>query len=81
MTPQSLLLLARYQRQGKRFKPLLYLTPWHYIPRKKLTRGERIRLALEELGPIFIKPERGPRDRDRMIVGFTTTYAISAYHH
>jgi ubiquinone biosynthesis protein len=39
----------------KRFKPLLYLTPWHYIPRKKLTRGERIRLALEELGPIFIK--------------------------
>ncbi|MDC9715016.1 MAG: ubiquinone biosynthesis regulatory protein kinase UbiB [Gammaproteobacteria bacterium] len=38
-----------------RFKPLLYLTPWHYIPAKKLTRGERIRLALEELGPIFIK--------------------------
>jgi len=21
------------------------------------------------------------RSRDRMIVGFTTTYAISAYHH
>ena len=21
------------------------------------------------------------RDRDRMVVGFTTTYAISAYHH
>ncbi len=39
----------------KRYKPLLYLTPWHYIPRKKLTRGQRIRLALEELGPIFIK--------------------------
>ena len=39
----------------KRFKPLLYLTPWHYIPRKKFTRGERIRLALEALGPIFIK--------------------------
>ena len=24
---------------------------------------------------------RGRRDRDRMIVGFTTTYAISAYYH
>ena len=25
--------------------------------------------------------ERGCRGRDRMIVGFTTTYAISSYHH
>jgi len=25
--------------------------------------------------------KRGHRGRDRMIVGFTTTYAISAYHH
>jgi len=24
---------------------------------------------------------RGSRDRDQMVVGFTTTYAISAYHH
>ena len=23
----------------------------------------------------------GCRDRDRMVVGFTTTYAIIAYHH
>jgi len=23
----------------------------------------------------------GRRVRDRMVVGFTTTYAISAYHH
>jgi len=23
----------------------------------------------------------GRRDRDRMVVGFTTTNAISAYHH
>ncbi|CAB9544501.1 Ubiquinone biosynthesis regulatory protein kinase UbiB [Bathymodiolus brooksi thiotrophic gill symbiont] len=38
-----------------RFKFLLYIAPWHYIPRKKRTRGECIRLALEELGPIFIK--------------------------
>lgn len=39
----------------KSFKPLLYLIPWHYFPVNKYTRGERIRLALEELGPIFIK--------------------------
>ena len=39
----------------KSLKPLVYLTPWHYFPSKKLTRGEKIRLALEELGPIFIK--------------------------
>jgi len=24
---------------------------------------------------------RGRRGRDRMLVGFTTTYAISAHHH
>jgi hypothetical protein len=28
-----------------------------------------------------IKHPRGPRCRDRMVVGFTTTYAISAIHH
>jgi len=39
----------------KSFKPLVYLTPWHYFPSSKLSRGERIRLALEELGPIYIK--------------------------
>jgi ubiquinone biosynthesis protein len=39
----------------KNFKPLVYLIPWHYFPVKKYTRGERIRLALEELGPIYIK--------------------------
>ncbi len=39
----------------KGFRPLLYLIPWHYFPVKKFTRGERIRLALEELGPIYIK--------------------------
>jgi len=39
----------------KSFKPLLYLTPWYYFPIKKYSRGERIRLALEALGPIYIK--------------------------
>jgi hypothetical protein len=28
-----------------------------------------------------IEESRGSRGRDRMVVGFTTTYAISAYHH
>ena len=27
------------------------------------------------------KLPRGRRGRDRMVVGFTNTYAISAYHH
>jgi ubiquinone biosynthesis protein len=34
---------------------LLLLAPWHLFPRPKLDRGERVRLALETLGPIFIK--------------------------
>lgn len=37
-------------------RALLLLAPWHFFPMpKKLSRGERIRLALQELGPIFIK--------------------------
>ena len=34
---------------------LLLLGPWHLFPTPKLTRGERLRLSLESLGPIFIK--------------------------
>ena len=35
---------------------LLWLAPWRLSPiPSKLTRGERLRLALEALGPIFIK--------------------------
>ena len=29
----------------------------------------------------MLNAEWGHRGRDRMVVGFTTTYAISAYHH
>ena len=36
-------------------------------------------IYLSDLLPL--KKERGRRGRDRMIVGFTTTYAISAYDH
>ncbi|MBN2648019.1 MAG: ubiquinone biosynthesis regulatory protein kinase UbiB [Thiotrichales bacterium] len=31
------------------------ILPWNWKPRSQRSRGERIRLALEELGPIFIK--------------------------
>ncbi len=40
------------------FYPLrffIYLNPYYWLLRNKLSRGERIRLALEELGPIFVK--------------------------
>jgi ubiquinone biosynthesis protein len=34
----------------------LYLAPWRLIPTpRKLTRGARLRLALQDLGPIFVK--------------------------
>ena len=29
----------------------------------------------------FLPDGRGHRGRDHMVVGFTTTYAIIAYHH
>jgi ubiquinone biosynthesis protein len=34
---------------------LSYLNPWYWVLKNKLSRGERIRLALIDLGPIFIK--------------------------
>jgi hypothetical protein len=30
---------------------------------------------------IIFKPYQGRRGHDHMVVGFTTTYQISAYHH
>ncbi|WP_417661849.1 ubiquinone biosynthesis regulatory protein kinase UbiB [Pseudomonas sp.] len=38
-------------------RALSYALPWRWLPRKDLglSRGERLRLSLEELGPIFIK--------------------------
>ncbi len=32
-----------------------YFNPWYWILKNKLTRAERLRCALEDLGPIFIK--------------------------
>ncbi|MDS4025491.1 MAG: ubiquinone biosynthesis regulatory protein kinase UbiB [Candidatus Contendobacter sp.] len=42
------------------FRPIgfvRHLLPWNWAPRRELelSRGERIRLALEDLGPIFVK--------------------------
>ena len=40
------------------FRPyrfLLYLLPWHWAPRQREPRAVRIRQALEDLGPIFVK--------------------------
>jgi ubiquinone biosynthesis protein len=38
------------------FRFLVYLSPWTWFQRSRgITRGERLRLALEELGPIFVK--------------------------
>ena len=42
------------------FRPIAFLRhllPWNWMPRGELhlTRGERIRLTLEDLGPIFVK--------------------------
>ena len=31
------------------------LAPWHLFPKPKLDRGDQLRLALEELGPVFVK--------------------------
>jgi len=37
------------------FRFLILLMPWNWLPRKRAPRGERLRRALEDLGPVFIK--------------------------
>jgi len=37
------------------FRVLYYLAPWNWIPRTRGPRGVRIRRALEDLGPIYVK--------------------------
>lgn len=34
---------------------LFLLGPWHFFPKPKMSRGERLRRSLETLGPIFVK--------------------------
>jgi len=51
--------LASFVRATHLYRPfrfLAYLSPWTWFQRSAgVTRGERLRLALEELGPIFVK--------------------------
>lgn len=37
------------------FSFLSYLNPWRWWGKKNLTRGESIRITLEQLGPVFVK--------------------------
>ena len=37
------------------FRFLIYFLPWNWFRRDRAPRGERIRKALEDLGPVFIK--------------------------
>jgi ubiquinone biosynthesis protein len=37
------------------YRHLLRLSPWNWLPRTRLPRAVRLRQALEELGPIFVK--------------------------
>ncbi len=37
------------------FRFLYYMAPWNWIPHRRGPRGVRIRRALEELGPIYVK--------------------------
>lgn len=46
-------ILATHLFRPVRF--LMYLSPWRWFRREKLSRGVRIRRTLEDLGPIFIK--------------------------
>lgn len=51
--------LDEFVRETHLFRPvrfLLLLSPWTWFQRiRGVSRGERLRLALEELGPIFVK--------------------------
>lgn len=37
------------------FRFIVYLNPWNWLRKEKLSRGAALRKTLEELGPIFIK--------------------------
>ncbi len=48
--------LVRATHLYRPFRFVAYLSPWTWFQRSAgTTRGERLRLALEELGPIFVK--------------------------
>jgi ubiquinone biosynthesis protein len=39
----------------KKFRFIYHLSPWNWRKKKQIPRGEQIRLALEDLGPVFVK--------------------------
>ena len=39
----------------KKFRFIYHLSPWNWKKKKPISRGEQIRLALEDLGPVFVK--------------------------
>ena len=43
------------QRLPRSLRLLFRLAPWRLVPQGEYSRGERLRLTLEELGPVFIK--------------------------
>ena len=47
----------------------------------KFCYAEKNTRLLKATNVIYVLFCQDRRDRDRMVVGFTTTYAISAYHH
>ena len=51
--------LDEFVRETHLYRPLRFvflLSPWTWFQRRRgASRGERLRLALEELGPIFVK--------------------------
>ena len=50
--------LDDFVRATHLYRPLrfvFYLSPWTWFTRRRGTRAERLRIALEELGPIFVK--------------------------
>ncbi len=51
--------LDEFVRETRLYRPLRFifmLSPWTWLERRHgASRGERLRLALEELGPIFVK--------------------------
>jgi ubiquinone biosynthesis protein len=50
--------LDDFVRATHLYRPLrfvFYLSPWTWFTRRRGSRAERLRLALEELGPIFVK--------------------------
>ena len=50
--------LDDYVRATHLYRPLrffCYLSPWTWSRRRRGSRGERLRLALERLGPVFVK--------------------------